>query len=182
MPEPRPEKPIEVRLRDPLREVTRKERRNLLAASAVSYGIVKTGLVPTEIATLGIKLSPAHRSELLMTLAIVVGYFLVAFVIYAVSDWLAGRWALQLAIEAETPRQADELKRDLEARMEATSISKEAEQAHQARADFDAAVRRLARRFAPATTPILMVRNAFEFAIPVGAGTYALISLINAAH
>src|SRR5262249_23272936 len=106
--------PIEVRLRDPLSDVTRKERRNLLITSVVAAGIVHTGLVPQEITALGIKLSMAHQSAFLKLLAAAVGYFLAAFLIYAVSDWLSGRWALQLALEAESGRLAEELERDSE--------------------------------------------------------------------
>jgi hypothetical protein len=42
-------KPPEVRVRDPLSEVTRKERRILLGTSALGIIVAKVGLVPTKI-------------------------------------------------------------------------------------------------------------------------------------
>jgi hypothetical protein len=84
---PRPTRvPAEMRLGDPLAEVTRKERRSLLIASAVAITIVKTGLVPTKISALGVEFSQADKAALLKVLAAVVIYFLVAFVVYAAAD------------------------------------------------------------------------------------------------
>jgi hypothetical protein len=71
---------------DPLSDVTRKERVYLLGISAISIAIVFTGLIPTEIRTFGIKFGEANRSSLLIILALVVAYFLVAFLSYALSD------------------------------------------------------------------------------------------------
>jgi hypothetical protein len=174
------EKPIEVRVRDPLRDLTRKERRNLLGVSIVSIGIVKTGLVPTEISSLGIKFGPFEQSALLKVLAACVGYFLVAFVVYAVTDWLAARWALHLAIEAGLTGELDETEKDLKDRVAALQTSEAAAKALQARTELLAYVRRTARHITAATTPILIVRNILDFAIPVGVGTYALAALIKA--
>ncbi len=85
------------RLGDPLSEVTRKERLYLLAASTVGITIISTGLVPTEIRTLGITFAQADQDSLLFMLALVVAYFLVAFIIYAASDFLAWRRRLRAA-------------------------------------------------------------------------------------
>lgn len=175
-----PERPIEVRLRDPLREVTRKERRNLLAVSTLSIGIVWTGLTPTEIATLGIRLTPANQSAVLKILAVANAYFLVAFLIYAVSDWLAGRWALQLAIEQDSPREIEAMERDLLEGVAAVQMSEAAGKAHQARVDLLAFLRRQARRITAVTTPILAMRDMLEFAVPIGWGAYALLGLMRA--
>lgn len=90
-------RPIEILLQDPLREITRKERRSLLGVSIVSIAIVKTGLVPKEITALGIKFSETDKSGLLLILAAVVLYFFAAFVLYAVSDLLAWRWTYEFA-------------------------------------------------------------------------------------
>src|SRR5215203_5705 len=56
--------------------------------SAVGITIVFTGLIPTEIRTLGITFAEADRTSLLLIFALVVGYFLVAFVSYALSDYV----------------------------------------------------------------------------------------------
>jgi hypothetical protein len=79
------------RLRDPLSAVTRKERLYLLAVSSVNITIVFTGLVPSQIAALGITFAQADRQSLLFILALVNAYFLSAFILYAWSDYLAWR-------------------------------------------------------------------------------------------
>jgi hypothetical protein len=73
-------------LSDPLSDVTRKERLYLLAVSIIGIAIVKTGLIPTEITTLGVKFEEANQNTLLSILALVGLYFLAAFLIYAVAD------------------------------------------------------------------------------------------------
>lgn len=84
----------EIRVRDPLTPVTRKERLYLLAVSMIGIAMVRTGLVPSKIATFGIELDRPNRSALLFLLALVTIYFLVAFLIYAASDYLTRREAL----------------------------------------------------------------------------------------
>jgi hypothetical protein len=67
--------------------------------SAIGISIVFTGLIPTEIRTLGITFAEADRKSLLLIFALVVGYFLAAFVSYALSDyleWFAARRDLTL--------------------------------------------------------------------------------------
>jgi hypothetical protein len=50
-----PSSPEQIRLRDPLAEVTRRERRLLLGASIIGLTVAKTGLVPTKISALGVE-------------------------------------------------------------------------------------------------------------------------------
>lgn len=71
---------------DPLSEVTRKERKALLAACIVGLAISAGGLVPEKIETFGITVTPKQEESLLYILSGVIGYFLVAFAIYAWAD------------------------------------------------------------------------------------------------
>src|SRR2546428_798958 len=108
MPEtPSGERAIQVRLGSALTDLARKERRTLLGLSAASCVIAWTGHLPTSV--LGFPVTPGDRSVLLKVLAAAVGYFLASFVIYALSGWLARRWAHQLAIETEVPRLHEEI-------------------------------------------------------------------------
>ena len=66
----------DVLLHDPLSEVTRRERRMLLACTLLGVGVVKTGLVPTKIEALGVEFDKTNQQALLFLLALVVGYFL----------------------------------------------------------------------------------------------------------
>jgi hypothetical protein len=84
-------------LSDPLSDVTRKERLYLLAVSIIGIAIVKTGLIPTEISTLGVKFEEANQKTLLFVFALVALYFLAAFLIYAVADFYTWVSAYQSA-------------------------------------------------------------------------------------
>ena len=83
----------QVILKDPLSEETRKERRNLLAVSALGIVMVKSGLIPSKISALGIEFSQADQNVLLYALAIITIYFLLAFIFYALSDFMNYRIA-----------------------------------------------------------------------------------------
>src|SRR6267142_5712600 len=81
----------EIRVSDPLSPVTRSERRTLLAVSAIGIIIVKAGFVPTKISALGIEFSETNQVILVRTIAAVILYFLIAFVIYGITDFTASR-------------------------------------------------------------------------------------------
>jgi hypothetical protein len=89
--------PTELLFGDPLAEVTRKERKSLLVVSAVAIVIAKTGLVPSKISALGIEFTQADKTALLRVLAAVVAYFVVAFLVYASSDFVWWRISIQAA-------------------------------------------------------------------------------------
>lgn len=84
-------------LDDVLREETRKERRNLLISNAVGIAIVKAGLIPKQISAFGVT-SDVNEQGLLIVLTGVTVYFLIAFLVYAYSDWVAHGYALRHAI------------------------------------------------------------------------------------
>ena len=71
---------------DPLADVTRKERRNLLISDAVLIAVIWGSLVPTKIDALGIDLVSSERYSLIVMLFAVSFYFLVAFWLYARVD------------------------------------------------------------------------------------------------
>lgn len=59
----------------------------------VGIVIAKTGLIPTEISALGIKFTQIDQQYFAWLLSLVVLYFLVGFVIYQLSDFLASQKA-----------------------------------------------------------------------------------------
>ncbi len=89
-------------LGDPLSDVTRKERRMLLAISLLGVGLVKTGLVPTKIEALGVEFDKANQQALLFLLAIVAVYFFSAFLIYAAADFLVATGLTTVRRRAKT--------------------------------------------------------------------------------
>lgn len=92
---------------DPLSEVTRHERRNLLLASLVSLALTWSDLIPTSIDALGITVSPTDRESLVFLLGLALLYFSLAFLTYGSADlvrWRMARLAAEdLANEAVQP-------------------------------------------------------------------------------
>lgn len=77
-------------LGDPLSDITRKERRNLLFASTVGCAIVSMDMVPTKLSALGIDFSSPAQSSFLILVAVVIAYFFFAFVTCGLADFLSG--------------------------------------------------------------------------------------------
>jgi len=88
---------FEISVRDPLSEITRKERRSLLALSTLGIIMVKTGLIPERISAFGVEFSKTDQKSLLFVVAFIIVYFLVSFVIYAWSDFASWRIAVNSA-------------------------------------------------------------------------------------
>jgi hypothetical protein len=78
--------------------------------SAVGIVIVKTGLIPSKIATLGIEFSPANQRSLLWVTAMITGYFLFAFLIYGVADFVAWRILLRTTVDKYLAERQAEIK------------------------------------------------------------------------
>jgi hypothetical protein len=152
-------RPSEIRLQDPLSDVTRAERKTLLGLSAVGLVIARSGLVPSRISALGIEFDRADQSALLGMLAAVVVYFLVAFVVYATSDFVAWRVAFRNAVLSS--------QREYEAQSD----------------DQRAAEDRLRQRlrsghwWAGASRSVSVTRALFEFLVPLIIGVFAVYSL-----
>jgi hypothetical protein len=150
----------QILVQDPLSRISRSERRNLLGISIITITIVKTGLIPTKISALGIEFSPANRLALLGILFLVVIYFLLAFLIYSISDFLDWRLRLNNArakiyIEFEKSRVSKDISIDREREILFRSGS----------------ITRLM------ITPISFLRAIFEFLLPIIVGIYAIILL-----
>ncbi len=79
----------DTRFQQTLTDRTMKVRRNLLVVSLVSSAIATTGLVPTEITALGLKLSAVNQQDFLKLLLLVVGYYLIAFFLYSLCDFFS---------------------------------------------------------------------------------------------
>ncbi len=153
--------PALIYLQNPLREVTCKERRNLLGVSAFAIAIVKTGLIPLKISALGIEFSPAGRSALLSVLAVIVLYFWVAFIVYAISDYMYWKATLYLSIkDFVSQSRKEEIDSDVE------SIMKELNERY---------------RYMPPkgwTKPVVVLKTLFEIALPIIVGLVAFYYLI----
>ena len=84
-------RPSRMMLKTSLSETAHDHRRSLLAVSAIGIAIAITGLIPSKITALGIEFSETNRSSLISFLVAVVVYFLFAFIVYAIPDFMAWR-------------------------------------------------------------------------------------------
>jgi hypothetical protein len=107
------DRPVEVMLRDPLGEVARKERRSLLGISAIAILVGRTGLVPAKIDNFGISFAAPERQALLWVFLAVVLYYTVAFIVYAMSDFLMYRYAVHQGREALKKQRAEHSSLDI---------------------------------------------------------------------
>jgi len=142
-------------LGDPLGEITRKERRNLLIAGTVGVLVAKADLVPSKISALGIDLSAPAQDAFVMLVGLVIVYFLCAFLIYGVSDFFACcRKKYQDYLEAVERLQSNWSQED--------------------QAQYDemrVAVGDIAWIYS-ASKPVAFIRMLFEFGLPLIYGLY----------
>lgn len=152
----------EVRIRDPLSEVTRKERKALLAVSLLGLVIANTGLLPTEIDALGVKFSASDQKGILYVLVLVTAYFAIAFALYVASDFIAWRLALRSAACQTAITEAQMIEEDREF---------DRELAERVRAAMPLGV-----PWSRLSVPISIARVLFEFVLPLGFAFYAIVA------
>jgi hypothetical protein len=180
-------------LKDPLSEVTRSERRTLLATSAVGLVIVKAGLIPTKISALGIEFTQTNQKYLLLAIAAIIIYFLIAFLLYAGSDFIASRISYLGAIkqrflktiEASDLVESDEdyyPDEDFTKQVEYLSTERDISE-EEARQELLQRIN-IMRRFGQTKswlrlTPLMSFSRAmFEFVVPIVVSIYAIIALL----
>jgi hypothetical protein len=174
-------------LRDPLSDVTRKERVYLLGGSIIGIAIVKTGLVPTQITALGIEFDATNQKTFLFLLGLVVLYFLIAFLVYAASDFLAWVEGYRSALDEIRKPEQDlftELAIRRDALIQEEGISREEAQKRGIPPEIadrlDVAAPDFARldRTRKTGVAVATVRALFEYLLPVLVGAYAAYVLI----
>jgi hypothetical protein len=139
-----------VLLEDPLSEVARKERRTLLAVATAGYLVTKTGLVPTQIQTLGITFTASEQKTLLSVF------------LYAATDALAWAWAIYIA------------KRQLWEEVETGMAARASGEPTSPRPEHP---RFLYRNLIPV---VAFLRGLWDFAVPVAIGIYVAYLLLRA--
>lgn len=147
-------------LGDPLSEPCRKERRNLLASGVIGLLIAKAGLIPTEMVGLGISLTGDDQQTFVFILSVVIGYFLIAFILYGISDLMIFRKNYHDYVEA------------VENHMDSWTLE------DQERYD------ELRKRVGDISwiyrwsKPAAIARAIFEFMLPLLVGVYAIVALV----
>ena len=129
------------------------------------------GMVPSKIPSLGIEFQLADQRYLLILVASIIFYFIVAFIIYAASDYLSWKleiksWALEKAISENeevyriycpqpgTPEK--EIERDV------------------------GKLHKKNRLYFRLVAPTSIVRALFDFGLPIAVGACALFLLVRA--
>ena len=163
-------RPSEIRLQDPLSAVTRGERRTLLGVSTVGILIAKTGLVPERISALGVEFERTDQGALLVLLALVIGYFLAAFLVYAASDLVA--WRIEYRNSLIRARREQVLSERPVRTLTGTPLTPEEDTRVMAQLPGSWLV--------AASAPLSAVRALFEFALPVLVGAIAIYALLTA--
>jgi hypothetical protein len=154
-------RPVEALLRDPLSEVARKERRSLLGISALAILVGWTGLVPQKIENLGLTFSVAERKAVLWVFMGVVVYYTVAFIVYAMNDFLTARRAVYIG------------------RQELRKQRREQNLMEKMRSAQDADDERPWRMIV-LVSPVSILRGILEFAVPIAVASYAIWALYGA--
>lgn len=154
----------DVLLSDPLSGQTRQERRLLLIVSLLSIAMTKAGMVPQKINALGIDLQLANQKALLFIVFLIVVYFILAFTIYAASDFIAWR-------KCVTEYYADNIR----------SFFKRMKEPVKEQEDHDYMLKDLedSMRFWRGKAWVAsIVRALFEFLLPLLVSAYAIYGLI----
>ena len=86
--------------RDPLSEVTRRERKALLGLSLLAVVVMKANLIPSELSAFGLKIDNIRSEWLIISLMALIGYFWIVFIVYAFSDFLGWRIAFWERVRA----------------------------------------------------------------------------------
>ena len=147
-------------LADPLSAISRAERRNLLLAATLAILIAHVNLVPTQISALGLEFAPPAQAAFLVITALVVGYFIIAFGMYAVADvfvWRKRYYDYLAAVERESKDWT------LEDQIEHDEIH-----ANLPTIDW----------YYEWSPRVANVRMLFEFVLPLLVGTYAISALV----
>lgn len=156
---------------DALSETTRKERTALLGLSMLGVALVKVPLVPEKLALLGIEFAKVQQGTFVRLYALIVAYYLIAFCIYAFTDYVA--WRRQEVItHHEYQRQVEERKST--AKVDIDALSSPPILLEPSKPAFDRGMSY--RGFASYWLAFwaARVRAAFEFLLPIAFAAYVL--------
>ena len=157
---------------DPLSETTRKERTSLLGLAMLGVALVKIPLVPKKFSALGVDFADINQARFVQLYALVIGYYVTAFAIYAVSDYVA--WRRQEVITLHEYEQQNRERR--------ASASVSLRKAEPEEAEPRNASRPLSYRGAAGYWVAFWVarsRAVFEFLMPIAFASYAMWVLLS---
>jgi hypothetical protein len=158
---------VDVNLNDPLSEVTRKERKVLLGLSMVSLFFSQAGILPSKISALGIELKTTDQNTILYLMSACLIYFIFAFFLYAMSDFMIWKKAITREYLSQFRRivideysQGPDNPIDCDVESEAARLSKKN------------------KVWETLCKPVSIARALFEFLLPIIVGLYAAIIML----
>ncbi len=157
---------------DPLSEVTRKERTSLLGFSMLGLALVAVPLVPEKFGVFGIEFTKLNQKNFMATYALLIAYYLIAFAIYALTDYVAWRRSEHIRLSAYIRAQG----------ASEAEISQELRRPPQpAKHWLDQTMNPVYRGFASfaAARVASRARAAFEFGLPIAFGLYVVARLLS---
>jgi hypothetical protein len=176
------QRPTEISLRDPLSRVTRGERKALLIISTTGITIVKAGIVPTKISALGVEFSPTNQKALLIMIALIIIYLLVAFIIHASADFIAWQISHIKSVKKTLYDFQTELKDILKTKLLADADDKKVEEQMQSTLEaHHILIEKLFSRDKITSSlvyPISFIRAMLEFLFPILLAIYSIIVLV----
>jgi hypothetical protein len=150
-------------IKDPLSEVTRRERKAFLGLSILAIAVIKANLIPNKISAFGVEIDHVNRGELVTLLTVVVFYFLMVFIAYAFSDFLGWRIAFWEGVRARAIER-EQLERKESEGADEDSQAVEKCNKHQ-------------RALSAKAIPVSVIRAFLDFVLPVFVGVAALMVL-----
>ncbi len=141
----------------------------LLGLSMLTVFFVKANALPSKISALGIELQSLDQRAFLYVMSAVLLYFIVAFFLYAMSDFIVWRGAVTSEYLVQYGRNIDARDRypqsnyDIELDAEETSVY------------------RKNRIWRSLTKPMSVSRAIFEFLLPILVGCYSIFITIQLA-
>ena len=155
---------MKAKLKDPLAEITRKERKALLVIATLAIAIVEAGLLPTRINAFGIELETIDQVVLLKLLSFIVMYFLIGFIVYGSADFIY--WRSERLKELQT-----ELAEEVEWKAQPRSTTSEVQMSKYEIMDL---IRMKMKPLRIASTPISLFRSFFDFLLPIFLSLYSI--------
>ena len=167
------EKLSDLSIKDPLSELSRKERKSLLLTSIIGIIISKAGLIPTKINALGIEFKETDQNILLLIVISLILYFLIAFIMYSSSDFLAWRLSFLDVIKDKTIRMILE---DIERKStQGTMVNITERDKQKAESIASDELLRKHKIIFSLIKPTSFIRAIFEFIIPIVIGIFSII-------
>ncbi len=146
----------DVKLTNPLSEITRKERKFLLLFNVIGLLIIYAGIIPTKINALGITFESNDKKAIIRVFSFIIIYFLTAFVIYAWSDFISWRLALLRDLQ-------DDFEKNYEKSVDI---------------DSEILFNQYKNKWRILSSPTSKIRALFEFIFPIVISIFTVITLL----